>query len=708
MSSLSTGTIIDRRYEILSYVGGGGMGEVYTAIEQDLRRTVAIKILPTSFLTDEHKRAQFRREGKMLSAVRHPNVITLYHFGITDNLTPYIAMELLKGETLHDVIHNGEPRDAIDVDWLLNTLLQVCNGVSFVHSQGIVHRDLKPANIMFADEARSQIKVLDFGLAKMLPDAACKSQHVTQTGLLIGTAPYMSPEQCAGHKADERSDIYALGCIMFEALTGSTPFDADSPLGVIYKHINDPVPRLLGKMQIAGGLSEKLDRVLEMALSKAPSKRYQSVRDLATDLDAIRTGRPPEIARKRSAPGPITISVKKSGLILSAACILTPLILFAALKTPWEGYIPSSWREPISEFEGDFAAMLGMNGLSKYSIALESCKRFETKDESRLCNVCNKLFASAGKEDGIAMCTAMNALLNFYTQNYQLLDRHPDSAPDSTTGIRLISKSNEKLMTLPTTQLLKGEDLLDQISNIANRLDPHNPDMWMVRIIEKKWAKKLHLYQKEKSALSDLASALAAQNNYEAAVKVLDELERIQFGPFSVSPTTLHLRKAYFLCSLTRYSESIAHANAALRELAHHPVGKRYTPDKVSVEDLPDAVLKSFTRHYHHATTADEANVFASTLSHLTERLKGNADMQSLVDSLCLVFQTKLMDDFPVPVPYCTYLAKVFKDLDDGAQTETQRMRFYGQLSTAIAAHKCPVKSKMKVLLDAAFNPKQN
>ncbi len=288
MTIIQSGSIIDERYVIIRSVGEGGMGTVYEARETGLDRVIALKMLHRSLIGDEEQRLRFSREGRMLAALSHKHVLLSYRLGIWKNY-PYIAMEYLKGRTLRAVIDDLGP---FSVEGCIHIAIQICEGMAFVHGAGIVHRDLKPGNIMLLDQPESNfVKIVDFGLARLFEPRAVL-HTLTQTGMLVGTVFYMSPEQCTGKRADHRSDVYSLGCIIYEMLTGVPPYDADNPVGLMHLHATAPTPRLpSGKAGVPAGL----DNILSKAMEKNPQSRYQSMEDFQRDLELLLAGKGEEI-----------------------------------------------------------------------------------------------------------------------------------------------------------------------------------------------------------------------------------------------------------------------------------------------------------------------------------------------------------------------------------------------------------------------------
>lgn len=265
------------KYEIRSKLGEGGMGEVYAAHDDELGRSVAIKLLPSEFTTDAERRARFRQEARVVSALNHPNIITIYEIGEDVNGS-FLATEFIDGRTLREVIK----RDSMTLPRILRIIEQAANALVAAHAADIVHRDIKPENIMVRRD--SIVKVLDFGLAKpneQIILSGDSTSNRTVPGTVMGSARYMSPEQARGQDVDGRTDIWSLGVVLFEMLAGSVPFDgestADTLAAVIYK---EPEPI----WQILPNAPAELQRILRKALQKDREERYQSVKDFALDV----------------------------------------------------------------------------------------------------------------------------------------------------------------------------------------------------------------------------------------------------------------------------------------------------------------------------------------------------------------------------------------------------------------------------------------
>lgn len=269
---LEVGKIFAERYEVLAKLGEGGMGSVYKVRDVELNLVCALKFLSTSMIADKENRDRFLREGKSMSRISHKNVACVFRLGVKP--VPYLVMEYLEGDTVRSLLQKQEllPRDLV-----LDLISQACEGLSAVHENHILHRDIKPDNIVMVPvdgSDRPVVKILDFGLARFSSSEAGKSQHLTQTGALIGSVHYMSPEQCIGQRVDERSDIYSLGCVMFECLSGRPPYDADTAIGLLHKHMHDEIPAL----PVLGDRTDlALNAVVAKTLAKEPAQRYQSM-----------------------------------------------------------------------------------------------------------------------------------------------------------------------------------------------------------------------------------------------------------------------------------------------------------------------------------------------------------------------------------------------------------------------------------------------
>ena len=260
------------RYRLESRIATGGMGEVWRATDTVLERPVAVKVLKDEYAGDTTFRERFQAEARHAAALHHPNVASVFDFGETsdpgDGSRPFLVMELVPGEPLSGLLRPGQP---LAPERAAALVAEAADALAAAHAMGIVHRDVKPANLLVTPEGR--VKITDFGIARAAGNVA-----LTQTGQIVGTPHYISPEQAEGHSATEASDIYALGVVLYECLSGRRPFEGDSPVGTALAHLLQPTPELPPEVP------ERLARVVATAMAKDPSDRYASAADLAAAL----------------------------------------------------------------------------------------------------------------------------------------------------------------------------------------------------------------------------------------------------------------------------------------------------------------------------------------------------------------------------------------------------------------------------------------
>ncbi len=262
-------------YEILSLLGKGGMGEVYLAADQSLGRKAALKILPARYTTDADLVHRFEREAKAASALNHPNILTVYEIGRTDD-SHFIATEFIAGETLRQRLK----RTRLPLPEALDIALQIAAALKAAHEAGIIHRDIKPENIMLRPDG--YVKVLDFGLAKLIEATSNPDEATTQTGMILGTPSYMSPEQARGQKVDHHTDIWSFGVVLHELVSGTRPFGGDTQADLMVAILQHPPATL------PSHLPEQLQTIITRALVKDPQHRYASVNEVIEDLKTLR------------------------------------------------------------------------------------------------------------------------------------------------------------------------------------------------------------------------------------------------------------------------------------------------------------------------------------------------------------------------------------------------------------------------------------
>ena len=274
--------VLGDRYELGAMIGTGGMADVYVAQDLRLNRQVAVKILRSDLARDPSFVTRFNKEALAVAALNHPGIVSVYDSGKEDTPggpMPYMVMEYVEGNTLRDIIHRGER-------FPLQRAVEIVEGIlvalQYSHKSGIVHRDIKPGNIMITDSG--DVKVMDFGIARALSDSGAT---MTSTWNIVGTAQYLSPEQATGSAADARSDLYSVGCLFYELVSGKPPFTGDTPVAIAYQHVSAP---LIPVTEVEATLDPALNNFFSVALAKDPSERYQSANAMLKDLKKLSKG----------------------------------------------------------------------------------------------------------------------------------------------------------------------------------------------------------------------------------------------------------------------------------------------------------------------------------------------------------------------------------------------------------------------------------
>jgi serine/threonine protein kinase len=292
------------KYQITETLGRGGMAEVYKAYQESLDRYVAVKVMHSFLAEEQNFLTRFKREARAMAALNHNNIVVVHDFDVQDGLY-YIAMEFVSGGTLKDrLAHLNDAGERLPLDQVVRLVLEVAAALTYAHERDMVHRDIKPGNIMLDSEGHAVLT--DFGIAKIM-----SGPTVTATGAMIGTPAYMSPEQGLGRPGDERSDLYALGVLFYHMATGRLPYEADTPLAVVLKHVNEPVPE---PDDLDGEMPKPIWDVIIKAMAKDPDDRFQTARELSAKLRTAATQsgmdlaslRPaaimPEVSRVKSPP----------------------------------------------------------------------------------------------------------------------------------------------------------------------------------------------------------------------------------------------------------------------------------------------------------------------------------------------------------------------------------------------------------------------
>lgn len=400
------GTIIDNQFEVLSVIGVGGFGVVYRARQINLDREVALKMISNGLGDDPAAAHRFEREAQTMGALKHRNLVTVYGSGISNGL-PYISMEYLSGVSLQRVIDN---EGSVDYRRTIDILLQLLSGLSCAHSNAIIHRDLKPSNVMLIQRGNEEVvKLIDFGLAKVVSGAGIEAQKVTEAGFAIGSVMYMSPEQCLAKNVDHRSDIYAAGCIMHRCLTGAHPYDGEHSAIVMMQHVQSS-PRMLSESLREGSYPGELQWVLNKALAKNIEDRYQSADEMASDLLLISKDRSGEVSCQHAGIPQSTKSdaarpPRRNSLMIAAfvSSLLTVLVvvLMSGVKLGPAG--PSS-----IELYQDADAAIRRNdretAIPLYEKAIEQGNQDKLLEASRVAEGCTQLasyYAEHASEKGM-------------------------------------------------------------------------------------------------------------------------------------------------------------------------------------------------------------------------------------------------------------------------------------------------------------------
>ncbi|HEY9682626.1 MAG TPA: protein kinase [Oculatellaceae cyanobacterium] len=304
------GNILADRFEVLAKLGEGGMSAVYKARHMLMDRIVAIKLL---FASDIQSLKRFQLEAKLACNLNHINIVSVFDFGVSNKGQPYLVMDYLEGRSLGDCVKVDGP---MQLDRALGIFTQACDALTYAHKRDVIHRDLKPSNFMLVldDNYSELLKVVDFGIAKQMSFEDAAGQGLTKTGEVFGSPLYMAPEQCLGRRLDARADIYSMGCVMYEVLTGTPPLVGMNALDTLHKHINeDPQPFAVANPRCAN-LPPMLERLVFKALARDVDQRYQSMLELWTDLEVLRhaakssSGRQGPVAVPQVSPSPPSMS----------------------------------------------------------------------------------------------------------------------------------------------------------------------------------------------------------------------------------------------------------------------------------------------------------------------------------------------------------------------------------------------------------------
>jgi beta-lactam-binding protein with PASTA domain/predicted Ser/Thr protein kinase len=359
MPGIASDTIVDDRYRIVRRLGSGGMADVYLAEDTQLGRQVALKLLYRRFAEDAEFVERFRREASSAAGLQHPNVVQVFDRGEWDG-TYYIAMEYLPGRNLKQVVRD---HGALDPALAVDIVLQILKAARFAHRRGIVHRDVKPHNVIVDDEGRA--KVTDFGIAR------AGTSDMTETGSIMGTAQYLSPEQAQGHPVDARADLYSIGIVLYELLCGAPPFAADSPVTIALKQVSEePVH----PMRLSPAVTPALDAVVMRALRKEPAERFQDADEFIVALESALTGRYVETVAVAEDPVEALEEEDRRNWARIAVIALIVLALAALAIGAWLLLTPEQRRVPdvVGKRSGTAAQILQNRGFEVDVVPIQS------------------------------------------------------------------------------------------------------------------------------------------------------------------------------------------------------------------------------------------------------------------------------------------------------------------------------------------------
>lgn len=306
------------QYQVVSSIGEGGMSRVFKARDLLLNKTCAIKFIHPSLVHDARSFQRFRQEAQAAISLSHPNICSVKNFYADDATMPFLVMDFMDGRSLERLLDE----ESMTMQRGIDLAVHVCRGLDHAHEKGVIHRDIKPANIIVELEKSGLevAKIVDFGIAKIARDDD-EGTNLTRTGDVFGTPNYMSPEQSLGRKVDHRTDIYAVGCVLYELVSGKPPFNSDSTLEVLMMHVNDPVPPIASTT-----VPVTLKEVIYRCLAKDPDKRYQKIRQLEEDLLAVREWKePPNLSLAepaKSTPFPWGVLLKTTPIIVALGAAL--------------------------------------------------------------------------------------------------------------------------------------------------------------------------------------------------------------------------------------------------------------------------------------------------------------------------------------------------------------------------------------------------
>ena len=483
------GKVFAERYMVESILGLGGMSVVYKAKHKLMDRTVAIKMLHNVLKQDVVALERFKLEAQACSSLSHHNVITVYDFGVTPDGEPFFVMDCLEGESLKDLI---ERKGRIPFDRALSLFKQICDGLEAAHKRGIIHRDLKPANVIVTkqDDGSELVRLVDFGIAKMMAQPGKEQQQLTRTGEVFGSPIYMSPEQCLGKELDARSDIYALGCLMYETLAGEPPFVGGGFLETMNMHVGE-IAKPINEFVPDAKIPSELEEIIARCMAKEPGKRFSSVSELRDTLVYITTAllgssrtHISSISGARPAaksPAPVH-AVASNVVALICAVLLIGIVCFCAM---WPGP-PDDRGTPFNKILWQLTLAAGDSALTDKDFAVAEQKLNQAEVMAR----------QFGDHK-----TRLNLVLDRKSDLYELWDGHAEALAKTNSEIREIENervTNDAKNLLTLIEKLKNTPLVATDGGAQLKAEAQVPMLIST-------AKNLHgkgLYENEELLLS--------------------------------------------------------------------------------------------------------------------------------------------------------------------------------------------------------------
>ncbi|MBI2810548.1 MAG: serine/threonine protein kinase [Candidatus Melainabacteria bacterium] len=456
------GDYIDERYQIISVLGRGGCGCVYKVIQIALKKQFALKTL-NPINTSEITTLRLHKEAQAASRLQHPNLVRAVDFGMIGGTQPYLVMDLVEGPTLSQYLKQHGKASVKDA---LHMFLPLCSALAYAHEQGVVHRDLKPSNVILSgDDSQYIPKIVDFGIAKLKSSDATHAMTLTATGDIFGTPLYMSPEQCMGTGVDGRSDIYALGCMLFETVTGAPPFSGTNPLEIMMQHNTAKMPSLK-EASLGETFPPALERVIGRMLEKDPKDRYQDCKAVAMDLEAINRG---DFKGISVAPDAVALRQKQQ-MQLSASLVSAAIgiIIGAVMGFAAQQYM-SPPAEPQSKFVPDEGT--GLFGLatkfSYFSNTTPDSKIFDFTSSNQKLSLGKISWWEAGKLKSVQaigkQTIPRNAKVTFAVEGVMM------AAPDLWARFR--PRDFQGILVAPHTCFVELDPLNQSIRAIAGQDD---------------------------------------------------------------------------------------------------------------------------------------------------------------------------------------------------------------------------------------------